>query len=75
MFLSGLPAVLTVLSGLDVHLAHALPHALVLGGGVVLCGGGLERPPKKCPAAEAGCGPIVNVACCRLITNLKCWKL
>ena len=60
------PAVLTVLPGLDVHLAHALPHANVLGGGVVLQG-----TPEEGPAAEAGCGPVVNMAGRWFSTNLK----
>ena len=61
------PTVLAVLPGLEGHLAHAVSHADILGCSVVL-----KRSPEECPAAEASCGSIVDVAGSRLSTNLKC---
>ena len=52
-----LPAVLTVLSRLDIDLAGALSSADVLRCSLVLQGSS-----EECSAAEAGDGPVVNMS-------------
>ena len=60
-----LPAVLTVLPSLEVHLAHSLLPADILCRGLVL-----QRSSEEGSAAEAGGGSIVDMASCRFHTNL-----